>query len=265
VRVGVGGAGVLALTVLAAASGRAQSPPSSALPSTSIQQPPLGFVPPFEILRTVRASGFDPLAPPLREGGVYVLRVTDFRGILMRVVVDARTGVLHEVTRIVPNPGSAEQIGMMPQGYYPPPDDRMPVDDEPDSIMGDEGPPPPSPPMPRPADNFSTGSQPPSADTLTTGSLPPPRANPPAAAFPPLPRSRPAEFASRKPADAPGSPAQSPVPAPPAAQAKAGANADAAAAPAAQAAPVAPAASKPASNVAAVAKAPPAPDLPFNN
>ena len=39
-----------------------------------------------------RLAGFDPLALPLREGTTYVIRATDFRGILMRVVVDARSG-----------------------------------------------------------------------------------------------------------------------------------------------------------------------------
>jgi hypothetical protein len=52
---------VLAFCLLSAAPG--QSPPSP------VRSPPLrGFVPPYEILRTVRAAGFEPLAPPLREG-----------------------------------------------------------------------------------------------------------------------------------------------------------------------------------------------------
>ncbi|HXW42133.1 MAG TPA: hypothetical protein VEK75_13070, partial [Xanthobacteraceae bacterium] len=66
--------GLIALIVLALAPtlGRAQAPPP-------------GFVPPYEVMRTVRAAGFDPLALPLREGTTYVVRATDFRGILMRV------------------------------------------------------------------------------------------------------------------------------------------------------------------------------------
>ena len=47
-------------------------------------------MPPYEVTKLVRSAGFDPLAPPLREGSTYVLRATDFRGILMRVVVDAQ-------------------------------------------------------------------------------------------------------------------------------------------------------------------------------
>ena len=53
--------------------------------------PPLpGFVGPYEISRIVRAAGFDPLAPPRREGATYVVRAVDFRGTLMRIVVDGR-------------------------------------------------------------------------------------------------------------------------------------------------------------------------------
>jgi hypothetical protein len=97
---------------------------SAAAQSTSSQPKPVtGFVSTFEIMRTVRAAGFDPLVPPLREGTTYVLRATDFRGILMRVVLDARTGSIRDVTRIVP----ATPMGTMPPsygatpGYSPPP------------------------------------------------------------------------------------------------------------------------------------------------
>ena len=51
-------------------------------PSSSTSPTPLrGFVPPYEILRTLRAAGFQPLAPPLREGTTYVVRALDFRGV----------------------------------------------------------------------------------------------------------------------------------------------------------------------------------------
>jgi len=83
------------------------------------QTPVTGFVPPYEIVRTVRAAGFDPLAPPLREGTTYVLRATDFRGILMRVVVDARTGAIRDANRIVPGPGLYGPGGYGPGGYGP--------------------------------------------------------------------------------------------------------------------------------------------------
>jgi hypothetical protein len=76
-------------------------------------------------MRTVRAAGLQPLEPPLREGRTYVLRATDYRGILMHVVLDARTGAIRDVTRIVgpygmmPPPGAPEPYG--PQPYAPSP------------------------------------------------------------------------------------------------------------------------------------------------
>src|SRR5271154_5656731 len=92
----------LTMLLLAAASGHAQAPL------------PAGLVPPYEIMRSVRMAGFHPVAPPLREGSTYAVRATDFRGILMRVVVDANTGAIRAVNRIVPGPGTSVQIGMMP-------------------------------------------------------------------------------------------------------------------------------------------------------
>jgi hypothetical protein len=157
-------------TALLSGAGQAQVPSSSA-PSA------LGFMPPYEITRTVRRAGFDPLAPPMREGSTYVVRATDYRGILMRVVIDARSGAIRDATRIVAGPGSyGPQIGMVP--YEPIPNER------------------PMPYGPAPADYDA----PPADD----GEMPPPRT--PAAhpvtrasvmALPPLPRPRPPELASR--------------------------------------------------------------------
>ena len=93
----------LVFCLLSAASSFAQS---SAASSPLVPQTPLrGFVPPYEILRTVRAAGFEPLAPPLREGTTYVVRAIDFRGVAMRVVVDARSGAIRDANRIVAGPG----------------------------------------------------------------------------------------------------------------------------------------------------------------
>lgn len=86
-----------AFCVFSVVASFAQSPPSVA--------PLRGFVPPYEILRTVRAAGFQPLAPPLREGTSYVVRAIDFRGVPMRVVVDARSGAIRDANRIVSGPG----------------------------------------------------------------------------------------------------------------------------------------------------------------
>ncbi|HEY1983389.1 MAG TPA: hypothetical protein VGH13_25175, partial [Xanthobacteraceae bacterium] len=106
------------IVVLAPAHGFAQSsPPPAPLPSP-------GFVSPYEIMRTARAAGFDPISPPLREGPTYVLRAYDFRGILMRVVVDARSGAIRDANRIVRNlydPDAEDEIGMVPPPYGPPP------------------------------------------------------------------------------------------------------------------------------------------------
>ena len=190
VRVGVFRAGALSVSVsvsfllLAAAGGHAQAPPPQ------VPKPVTGFVPPFEIMRTVRSAGFDPLAPPLREGTTYVLRATDFRGILMRVVVDARTGAIRDVNRIVPGPGTSGQLGMVPPPYGAPyrydspPYGAPPEFDAPAPGLGGLGPAEESaaPPL----------SQPPAVRTAM---------HPGASAPPPLPRPRPPAFASRKPAD----------------------------------------------------------------
>lgn len=176
-------AGILvACCVLMAGTAGAQVP-------SQAPQPVTGFVPPFEIARIARSAGFDPLAPPLREGTAYVLRAIDFRGILMRVVIDARTGAIRDVTRIVPGPGRYGQFYGPPSIYDPDAPTMVPVEAEiePASV--------------RP--------------TL-------PHATAHAADFPPLPRPRPALVASRKeidharpPANSEASSAAPPAPAAP--------------------------------------------------
>jgi hypothetical protein len=146
-------------------------------------------MPAFEITRIVRASGFDPLAPPLREGTTYVVRGTDFRGILMRVVVDARSGAIRAVNRIVPGPGHYGQFGMVMPPYgvapaYPPPDIAAP------DVMPDEettAAPAPRPPPAALAPPLPVAVLRPGAHPLASG--------------PPLPRPRPAELALRKAAN----------------------------------------------------------------
>jgi hypothetical protein len=189
VRARVSGTAAFAVIVLLAAVApvlaQALPPPQAVAPPP----PPPGFVPPYEITRTVRAAGFDPLAPPLREGTTYVLRANDFRGILMRVVVDARTGAIRDVNRIVPgremnDPGAYGQVGMMPPYGSPP--DEMPPYGIPPEFDGPEMAPSEQGALPRPPFR-------PSAIRSTT------RAS--GAMIPPLPRPRPAELASRKPID----------------------------------------------------------------
>jgi len=122
-----------AFCVLSAVSSFAQSSPS---PSTS-PTPLRGFVPPYEILRTLRAAGFQPLAPPLREGTTYVVRALDFRGVPVRVVADAHSGAIRDANRIVAGPGlygpympgpyAPAYYGRLAASPYPPPDESNPA------------------------------------------------------------------------------------------------------------------------------------------
>lgn len=155
---------VLVACLFAAAPGRAQvaAPPP-------VAQPVTGFVSSYEITRIARSAGFDPLAPPLREGTIYVLRATDYRGILMRVVIDARTGAIRDANRIVPGPGRYGQFYGAP-ALYDPAELAEPVI------------------MPSTAEM----ERPPAPHGATRSALP---------EIPPLPRPRPAALASRKPLD----------------------------------------------------------------
>lgn len=184
------GSAAFVLTVLlsAATPGFAQSP---AAPVSAAPAPSPGFVPPYEIVRTVRAAGFDPLAPPLREGATYVLRATDFNGILMRVVVDARTGAIRDANRIVAGPGnygSGGQFGMTA------PDDSA-SDMLPESSR-------------LPPEFAAPVTAPPVQPSAPPALQPSPRRHVKHAAAP-LPRARPAKLAAPKSGDAPGEAAKS--------------------------------------------------------
>jgi hypothetical protein len=164
----------LTFLTLAVASGHAQVAP----PPQQAPPPVAGFVPPYEIMRTLRSAGFDPLAAPLREGATYVARATDYRGILMRVVLDARTGAIRDANRIVPGPGSDARLGTPP--YELPPDSLPPPE-----VTGALPLPRPAPrasiPLPRqrpadlaakPTDRLSPAVTPPDAKSEVTGSVP---------------------------------------------------------------------------------------------
>jgi hypothetical protein len=160
---------VFVACLLAATPGYAQVPaPPPAAPPAS--QPVTGFVSSYEITRIARSAGFDPLAPPLREGTIYVLRATDYRGILMRVVIDAHTGAIRDANRIVPGPGRYGQFYSAPS-LYDPAELAEPV------IIPSTAEMEPRPLAPHGA---------------TRSALP---------EIPPLPRPRPAALASRKPLD----------------------------------------------------------------
>jgi hypothetical protein len=231
----------LALTflVLAGAAGRAQVPPSPQAPPSPPQAqaaapqqlpPAPGFVSAYEITRTLRAAGFDPLAPPLREGTIYVARATDYRGILMRVVLDARTGAIRDANRILPGPGryggayGEDRYGEPHGGSYGPGPDE-PYD------SGPYG------PQPYGAEAYGRVGivRPPDGPPQDTDGPPPPVVHPAmSTSAMPLPRPRPPELAARKPVDdakpdakaaapaaaqavspAPSSQAAAPVPPPP--------------------------------------------------
>jgi hypothetical protein len=170
----------ISCVLLAAAGAAAQSALSQPRPVT-------GFVSTFEIMRTVREAGFDPLVPPLREGTTYVLRATDFRGILMRVVLDARTGSIRDVTRIVP----ATPTGTMPPSYG----------------SAGYGPPPSysSAPYGSPAEfGAPTGMGPGGASGQVSQPASPAVMTPARPQSPPEPRPNPTEQASQKPESAAG-------------------------------------------------------------
>jgi len=163
-------------------------------------------MPAFEITKIVRASGFDPLAPPLREGTTYVVRATDFRGILMRVVVDARSGAVRAVNRIVPGPGPYGQFGMVTPPYgvapaYPPPYGVAPAYPPPYGAVRAYPPPDIAGPEMVPKEETTAAPAPPAplAPPLPAAILRP--GAHPLASGPPFPRPRPAELASRKAAD----------------------------------------------------------------
>lgn len=202
VRLGAFGAAVRSAAVAASfclmlvIGAAAQSPPPPPAAGAPLQPKPVtGFVPTFEIMRTVRSAGFDPLAPPLREGTTYVLRATDYRGILMRVVLDARTGAIRDVTRIVPAASGSLGVVLPPYG---PPAYASPYGEPPYGAPVEyEGPPPMlpggQPGGPRPALAPHPVVAPPAthAKTSTRKSLTP------------LPRPRPAGLASSQPPAAP--------------------------------------------------------------
>jgi hypothetical protein len=103
---------LLVAVVLTGLPSYAQSPPPSQTPN-SASVPLAGFLPTDEVKRIVRDAGFTPLGPARHEGAIYEVRVTDYRDVLMRVVIDARSGVIRAVNRIVPlEPDGI--VGMLP-------------------------------------------------------------------------------------------------------------------------------------------------------
>ena len=220
-RAGVFGTATLSLCLLisAVSVGCAQSPPPSAAPPAAGAPLP-GFVPPYEITKIVRAAGYDPLTRPRREGTTYVVRATNYRGILMRIVVDARSGAIRAVNRVVPGPAPYGVVGVMAPpppyggGPYDPPIGPLPGPPPPYAAgpYGPlTGPPPPYPPpyydappgygmTPDMLEPMEPPGGPMEADLNTPPPPPVARSHPyPAApSGPPLPRSRPSESATHE-------------------------------------------------------------------
>jgi hypothetical protein len=172
---------VLVACLFAAAPSRAQVPaPPPVAPL--VAQPVTGFVSSYEITRIARSAGFDPLAPPLREGTIYVLRATDYRGILMRVVIDARTGAIRDANRIVPGPGRYGQFYSSAPSLYDPAELDAPTM------------------VPSTAEMEPALARPLGSRGATRAVMP---------EIPPLPRPRPAQLASRKDLDRAKPPANS--------------------------------------------------------
>jgi hypothetical protein len=67
----------------------------------------------------VRASGFDPVGPPVQRGDLYVQRALDPNAIAYRLVIDARTGRMMSVRPL--RAAGPYAYGAGPYGPYPPP------------------------------------------------------------------------------------------------------------------------------------------------
>jgi hypothetical protein len=215
VRASVTGTFALTILLLAVASGHAQAPPLPPQSTAGPPQPAPGFVSAYEIMHTLRSAGFDPVAPPLREGTTYVARATDYRGILMRVVLDARTGAIRDANRIVPRSGNFGE----PYGEA---DDSGPYDGPSDEtyVSGPYGPEPYGPgpnvppsygPPPYGAASSGQGGYgrvgmvrppyAPPAQSNATAMTPATARSAAGVVVPPLPRPRPAVLASSKQSD----------------------------------------------------------------
>ncbi len=197
----------LALAGIASAQSPTPPMPGSAPPGYPA-------LPPGRIAAMVRASGFDPLFRPMRQGDTYVLRALDRSDVEYRLVIDAYTGRTMSVraTGARGAPGYGPYGGPVYGRVFGPRDDRY--DD------GYGAPRPPLPPhvasRPRPAQPNTQPSVQSSAQPSTTtqqAAAPTPGNTTQA----PLPRPRPyvMEATSSIPADAPKSAEPQKTPPPP--------------------------------------------------
>jgi hypothetical protein len=76
-------------------------------------------LPPNRIVAIVRATGFDPMGTPTRNGDLYMLRALDPNDVAYRLVIDARTGrtvSMHQIA--VPGPYEVVPASARNRGPY---------------------------------------------------------------------------------------------------------------------------------------------------
>jgi hypothetical protein len=79
-------------------------------------------LPPFEVVRIIQSTGFEPLGPPVRRRWFYTISAISPDGEDGRVVVDARTG---RIMRFVPAAVSSDDIATSYGPPGPPPLQKM--------------------------------------------------------------------------------------------------------------------------------------------
>jgi len=86
---------------------------ASAEPAAAAQSAAVDGLPPHEILAMVRASGFDPVGRPVRNGRTFTLRAFDRYDLELNLVVDARSGRVLSANEVAA-PRNAVRRGLMP-------------------------------------------------------------------------------------------------------------------------------------------------------
>ena len=139
-----------------------------------------GTMPPRDIMRMLRSTGFEPMSRPMRRGPNYVVFAIDNRDREVRLEIGARTGAIVSVTPMqtasrMPVPRDGVNMGpyeRMPPGYERMPPGYVPPAGSPrgGSIYEDDDAPPPGPYGLRPPASVP-GVAPPSGRAGT----PPPR------------------------------------------------------------------------------------------